>query len=548
MAVPANRFLRWLVVAGICLPVAGLALFGFLRTRTEMMRQSHERREAVARLSATLLDEKFDRLRDVALSLAGRVRMRELVAEGRWKDAVAILQDVPADLPYVDRIFLADPAGVLRADVPEVASVHGKSFAHRDWYRGVSAGWNPYVSDIYVRAAEPAIPVVAVAVPLRRAGSESVLGILVLQVATSTVLSWGERLDAAPEAAVCFLDRQGQAIQWPPDAGAEHVRDFSSWIGFGESGVRVVPHPAGGEELLAAFASVPGHGWTIAAIRTRRSAFEAMHSTLLFQSVFYAGALAVAAALGVAVIRAMDRRLAAELAVWEVNERLVAANKDLDAFTYSVSHDLRAPLRAISGFCQILQEDCAPKLDDEGKRCLGVVVGNAAKMARLIDDLLAFSRMGRLAVQASRVDMSAMAHTVFDELRRGESDGVEFRLSSLPAARGDSAMLRQVWSNLLSNALKYSRGRRPAVIEVGGIVSDGEVRYVVKDNGAGFDMRYADKLFGVFQRLHAADEFEGTGVGLALVQRIVSKHGGRVGAEGKVGEGATFWFTLPAQA
>jgi signal transduction histidine kinase len=233
----------------------------------------------------------------------------------------------------------------------------------------------------------------------------------------------------------------------------------------------------------------------------------------------------------------------------EKSAELMAANQELDAFSYSVSHDLRAPLRAIDGFSQILLEEHAGQLDGEGRRLLDVVSANARKMGQLIDDLLAFARLGRASVRRAPVDMRAMAGAVFAELVPGEPARarVELKLGPLPPASADPALMRQVWTNLLSNALKYSGGRERAVVEVSGERDGDRLVYRVRDNGVGFDPRYAEKLFGVFQRLHSSTEFEGTGVGLALVKRIAARHGGDVWADGTVGEGATFGFWLADQ-
>lgn len=227
---------------------------------------------------------------------------------------------------------------------------------------------------------------------------------------------------------------------------------------------------------------------------------------------------------------------------------LEASNKELEAFSYSVSHDLRAPLRGIDGFSRILLEDHADRLDQEGRRVLNVIRGETQHMARLIDDLLAFSRIGRKEISRGFIDMSVLAESAIKELKpEARGRRVEFTVGALPAAPGDRTMIRQVMANLLSNALKFTRPRAEARIEVGGGIEGTESFYYVRDNGVGFDMKYAGKLFGVFQRLHSASEFEGTGVGLAIVQRIVLKHGGRVWAEGKVNDGATFYFTLPSK-
>ena len=226
--------------------------------------------------------------------------------------------------------------------------------------------------------------------------------------------------------------------------------------------------------------------------------------------------------------------------------RLEATNRELEGFSYSVSHDLRAPLRAINGFASMLEEDHAANLDAEGRRLLGVVRTNADAMAHLIDDLLAFSRLGKTALVSAPVDMNVLVREVLTE---SGNVAAEMRVGALPQAHGDRALLKQVWANLIGNAIKYSANAVAPVVTISGAETpNGDCEYRVEDNGAGFDMRYYDKLFGVFQRLHSANEFPGTGVGLAIVHRIVTRHGGRVWAEGHVGSGAVFHFTLGAGA
>lgn len=244
------------------------------------------------------------------------------------------------------------------------------------------------------------------------------------------------------------------------------------------------------------------------------------------------------------------RRLNAELErrVGERTAELQAANQELEAFCSSVSHDLRAPLRKMDGFASLLAERCAGRLDEDALRLLGVIRANSGKMGQLIDDLLAFSRLGRKELALAEVDMTALAGSVLDDLRRLDiGTAVDVSLPPLLPARGDPALLRQVFYNLISNALKFTRNKPRPAVEIGSRLSeDGRERvYYCKDNGAGFDMRYASKLFGVFSRLHSAKEFEGDGIGLALSQRIVKRHGGRAWAEGTVNEGATFYFSLP---
>jgi light-regulated signal transduction histidine kinase (bacteriophytochrome) len=235
--------------------------------------------------------------------------------------------------------------------------------------------------------------------------------------------------------------------------------------------------------------------------------------------------------------------------VQAANHQLRAANAELEAFTYSVSHDLRAPLRHIDGFADLLGSHATTNLDDKGKRYLKTISDSAKRMGALIDDLLVFSRIGRAEMRHAQVDLNTLVDEVIQELRvETQKRSVVWKRQDLPTVEGDPSLLRQVFVNLLANAVKYTRPRDPAEIEIGNVVSHDEYTLFVRDNGVGFDMTYVGKLFGVFQRLHRSDEFEGTGIGLANVHRIILRHGGRTWAEGKSGEGATFYFTLPMSA
>ncbi|MBC7865098.1 MAG: PAS domain S-box protein [Bacteroidia bacterium] len=227
-------------------------------------------------------------------------------------------------------------------------------------------------------------------------------------------------------------------------------------------------------------------------------------------------------------------------------EQLEAVNKELEAFSYSVSHDLRAPLRAISGYTKILEEDYGVQIDEDGRKILKTILLNSKKMGNLIDDLLAFSKLGRKQVTVSEINMMSLVDAVKEELFFEDSEiKTEFKLNALPAAKGDRSLIKQVWTNLISNAVKYSKYKVTPHVEIGAYEKDQQIVYYIKDNGAGFDMQYYNKLFGVFQRLHSSAEFEGTGIGLAIVQKIVQRHNGTVWAEAKPGEGACFYFSLP---
>ena len=240
-------------------------------------------------------------------------------------------------------------------------------------------------------------------------------------------------------------------------------------------------------------------------------------------------------------IRSLNHELAKRAA------ELEASNKELESFAYSVSHDLRAPLRHLAGYSELLQKQAASSLDHKGRRYIQTILASAKRMGNLIDDLLAFSRLGRAEAKMRAVDLQQVVKEVIADVSRGTGDrDIAWKIGALPTCHGDSSMLKLVVVNLVSNAVKFTRIRTRAEIEIGCVDKDNdEVEVFVRDNGAGFDMQYANKLFGVFQRLHLAEQFEGTGIGLATVQRITHRHGGQVRAEGAVDQGATFYFSLP---
>ena len=242
-----------------------------------------------------------------------------------------------------------------------------------------------------------------------------------------------------------------------------------------------------------------------------------------------------------------DELTLAHLQLDKRGRELEAANQELEAFTYSVSHDLRAPLRHIDGFVDLLGQRAAGKLDERERYYLNVVADSSKRMGLLIDDLLAFSRAGRTELRCARISMESLVPEVIKTALQSEPSEhrIVWKIGPLPEVDADASMLRQVWVNLIGNAIKYSRPREPAEIWIGADEAETEVVFFVRDNGVGFDMQYADKLFGVFQRLHRAEDFAGTGIGLANVRRMVTRLGGRVRAESRKDEGATFFFSVP---
>jgi signal transduction histidine kinase len=304
------------------------------------------------------------------------------------------------------------------------------------------------------------------------------------------------------------------------------------------------------DPVLASIEAVRREQRRLGSDATRRAEVAAHRSNLVssYGTLLGLGTLAVAAWL---LLRQVGRNedLHRRLLLAHEQEKshsaeLARSNRELEAFSYTISHDLRAPLRHIGGYARMLQEDAGEQLDAEMRRYLDTIGDSSRRMGMLIDDLLAYSRLGRKPLERVEVDMEDLTRRMVEELPDAHARIV---VSDLPRVHADPILLRQAWFNLLSNALKYSAPRGDAArVEIEGSRVDGHTRYLIRDNGVGFDMRYADKLFGVFQRLHSQDEFEGTGVGLAIVQQIVERHGGRVWAEAAPGAGATFYMELPA--
>lgn len=354
-------------------------------------------------------------------------------------------------------------------------------------------------------------------------------------------------------------DLDGQLLHWNPAALAMH--EFSS----AEEWLRKLPEFIDIFELSTLDGRViPFEEWPMPRIyrgeQVREYELTIRRKEIPWERVFRYGGSIVTQPDGskIAILTVIDvtervrarrelERLNAELDV-RVRERtaqLEASNKELEAFSYSVSHDLRAPLRAVNGFAEMLLEDYSPQLPDEGRRLIHVIRESGRRMGTLIDDLLALSRLGRQTMKPRAIDVDRLVREVIAELtRRREGPPVELHVGPLAPCGGDPTLVRQLWVNLLSNAFKYSSRRERPVIEVGCERRDHTTTWFVRDNGVGFDMAYAHKLFGVFQRLHRTDEFEGAGVGLAIAARVVARHGGRIWADAAPDRGATFFFTL----
>lgn len=548
-----------LVVLIIVTVAVTISVQGYKLVYDELAESALSRRASISYLSAALLTERFDRLVDVGTSLATRVRFRTLVQTSSWDEAGEILAEVPHHFPYIDRVFLTGPDGTLMVDVPELPGVRGRNFASRGWYQGVSREWIPYISDVYQRAASPQVHVFAVSVPIEGVDGQ-VAGILVLQVRLDTFFEWTKHVDTGSDGVMYVVDRAGN-VAFHPDYDTRLQRvDFSGSPAVrrllqGGSGIEVIFDEARQEDVVASYGPMPKYGWGLVVTEPATAVFATKNA--LFTRILVSDALVILLAFlalymlfrvkGQRIQAELDRQAKADLEseVARRTAQLEEANKELESFSYSVSHDLRAPLRAIDGFSQVLEEDCVERLDDYGRHKVSRIRENARRMGDLIDDILRLSRLGRTAVVPARVNIDELVREVIDELQAVQgADAVHFTVHPLPEAWCDHSLIRLVWENLLSNAVKFTGHKEDRRVEIGVIEEEDGPVYFVRDNGSGFDMKYYEKLFGVFQRLHGMEEFPGTGVGLAIVRRIVSCHGGRVWAQATAGQGATFFFAL----
>ena len=554
---------RWVVLALAAAIVIATATYSYREIESELTTVALSRREAVAQLMAAMLNEKFGRITDVANSLATRPSFKKSVMAGQWDEAIELQRGVLIDMPYIERLFLSDEGGTLKADMPALPGVRGLNFASREWFIGVSSNWQAYVSSIYTRAAAPQLNVIAVTVPVKNSKGQ-VAGILGLQIRIENLLEWVPEINAGVDAFAYIVDSKGQMAFHTKHRNLQKIIDLSTSpivqkLLRGEQGVEIGFDVEEQEESIVAYADVPGYGWGVVVQQPVRSTIALTAKDRLLRQllagyslILLLGVMTAILTLRIASARQnakSDRSMKADLErrVSERTAELESANQELEAFSYSVSHDLRAPLRAIDGFSQAVIEDYADRLDEHGKDYLNRVRAATQRMGLLIDDMLALSRVTRAEMRHETVDLSALAAEVFAELQKSEpARKVIWDIEPGLTGVGDERLLRMALVNLLGNAWKFTSRKEQPRIEFGATLNaDGTTEFFVRDNGTGFDMAYADKLFGVFQRLHSAAEFPGTGVGLAIVQRIIHRHGGKVRGVGIPDQGATFYFTLP---
>ncbi|HAJ57463.1 MAG TPA: hypothetical protein DCL35_06810 [Candidatus Omnitrophica bacterium] len=551
-----HRVFQYLIFLGFILPIVVMAVFSYAHLSRDLNRAVFDRRAAMAEIAATFAKEKLDHFVDLGISFSSRPYFVKFVKDGNWKDAAEILRNTLADFSFIHLFFLTDTEGTVRAGLPRDDELIGENFVFRDWYKGVSRDWRPYVSEVYETRYTPFYKVVAIAVPIKDEEGRPI-GIMVFLVKLDVFTQWVGTYKFGASGFLFIVDHHGHIVAHPGFPPQGDIIDFSGVPSVrkalkGEEGSLLFYNDIEKQERLLVFKPVPHYGWGCVVTQSSREAFMVRDDTLKIAGILYLIALFLSSIIMIFILRYISahevteekiRRLNAELARRLV--QLKDVNKELEAFSYSVSHDLRAPLRSIDGFSHIILEEYADRFDEKGRDYFKRIRAAAQHMAELIDDLLSLARVSRSELHFEEVDLSALAHKIAGSLKeRHPGRDVEFLISPGMTARGDSLLLEGALINLLENSWKFTSKHVRAKIEFGVFKEKGKDVFFVRDDGAGFDMNYASKLFGAFQRLHTQGEFPGTGIGLVTARRILHRHGGRIWAEGAVEKGATFYFTL----
>ena len=554
-----------LAVVVVLAPLVLLATLSVQAGTASMRREVDSRLSSSANLGARFVEARMQGVLNVAQALSASPALHAALLDPvpSPADTATIREHLVALHDAVsgsDAAFIANPAGTVEDVQPAEANVVGGDFSQRDWYRGVSTRQATYLSEAYVSSFVGHPLTVAAASPLFAVGNHGrLLGILVVAYPLTAIQAFADQYGSASHLTLSVIDQHGHLVAGPGSA------DGQLQTVVGEPGVDaalaghsgLVDIQSDGGRGLFAYAPIPAMSWAVVAetdaVVALREATQLQNKVLLLSLILALILIAGLTALGInlAQRRKAQHALAAlnlelEARVADRTAELKTSNQELEAFTYSVSHDLRAPIRVISGFSSKLQARASSGADPELVRYAERIAANAGRMGELVDELLALSRISRQELDRRTFLPAEVVKRALEVLHDEVlATRAQVDVDEMAACEGDPGLVEQVYANLLSNALKYSRKKASPRVEVGS-TDDPEIGtvYYVRDNGAGFDMRFKDKLFGVFQRLHGADEYDGNGVGLAIVQRIVSRHGGKVFAEGTVGIGATFSFTL----
>jgi len=533
---------QWVAFGSVLLLLVGVTALAVAYLSDALTHEVLTDREELAELGAVLLNERLDRLSDIAVSFATRQRFREHVAAGAWEAAVQILAPVPEDFPVVERLFITDADGVLRADVPALPDVRGQDFSVRDWYRGIAAGGRAYVSDVYIRAAEPRIAVIAVAAPVHDLTDTSVVrGYLVLQIPLDRLFAWSKEVNVGEDGYMVFTDRAGTIAAHPRLDLRASLTDFSEipWVAkarAGETGVGIEESPALREERIVAYAPVPNYGWSVGVSQGAAAAFRGRDGALRDAGMLFGAITLLAVYFAVVLVRGFVRLQYAK-----------------DEFLSVATHQLKTPLAGLRWTMESLR--IPPDiLDPKQRSYLGNLQGFTDRMAQSVDDLLGVSRieLGRIPLELAAEDLRELLGGLMTDIGRYASVSqrqVSLRIApDVPATVVmDRKLVYHALQNLISNAIEYSTEGTPILLEC--TRRDGALRLSVENEGEPIPSDVQQRLFTKFYRAPSARDRKanGTGIGLYIVRTYAERWGGRAGIESR-GRQTVFWITIPVPA
>jgi signal transduction histidine kinase len=549
------RTLDWRIRIGLSLalvlPVLFIAVFSFFKMRNNLTEYTLSRRQTIAQLAAVAIHERFGRLEDIGNSLATRVRFRTLVGKGKWQEAIEIMKDEPMHFPMVDRVFVTDLKGTLRADTPPLRNVRGRNFAHQDWYQGVSRNWQLYISQIYKRAAAPRFNVIAVAVPIKNQQNQAV-GILVVQARVERIFDWLKSIDVGPSGYVYVVDKAAAVAGQPSVTPEGEVLSYGAVpvvqkVLRGRHGIEISYNPINRVEELAAFEPVPRYGWGVIVQQPAAVAFELQNKSLRLLMLVYGVIIAISCATTYLVLRLIFQLIQAQAARAEA-EKGIALRDD---FISVASHELKTPLSALRMQLQLVPRmlaNIAFKGRDSFIELIGMALRQLDEFARLVEELLDVSRItaGRLSLSLSNTDLSEVVRTVVERYRADlEEAGCPTTLLLSPSVVGywDPIRIEQVVVNLLTNAMKYGGGKP---IEITARSEGGFALLLVRDYGIGIEKQYQSKIFDRYERAEPVTKYRGLGLGLFITRQIVLAHSGSIHVESEgTGRGSAFIVKLP---
>ena len=543
---------RFYVLLGLLLSVPALLIFifgvGYLQRRAIESAEFQNRVSSV--LIGQALQEVFNGLSKYVESFASRGLLIEALQEGDKAAVSRELQNMITGNERISRVVIVSPRGRLLYDAPEDVTVAGADYVDMVWFKEASARPGTYLSPIYQRTSQAGGNVIAIATPLRGMGGQ-LLGFLSAQITANNLESWLSLVKPSAEAEVILLDQRGYIVQKDNSrAMSEQQAELAGSTLEARTGQHRGTHPILGTASLLNWLRLTSPEWTIIVSQPTQAVLQGVHrltGTLLVYVLISAGLIVVIGYLSYSALQRYEAaRAHDEAELRRSAEELRRSNHELEQFAYVASHDLQEPLRMVSNYCQLLSRRFKGKLGADGEDFITFAVDGARRMQLLIEDLLAYSRVGSKPAEFKPTDMNGVFETAVSNLEITiREKKAEVTKTQLPVVMADFKQMVQVLQNLLANALKFHSDRSPAVT-LSAFRKEDHWLFAVTDNGIGIDPAYSEKIFVIFQRLHAKADYPGTGIGLAICKKVIERHGGRIWVESEPGQGSTFYFTIPA--